>query len=110
MNMRTNKNDFPYMVERYVALAFDKEKVNKSSDLPKFDYPKLVVKKLDENRAKELNLDFSRKALVLGCGANYGPAKLWPVEYFSKLLLRIFFDILKSDSLKLYFIFHPIGP
>ena len=84
-NMRTNKNDFPYMVERYVALAFDKEKVNKSSDLPKFDYPKLVVKKLDENRAKELNLDFSRKALVLGCGANYGPAKLWPVEYFAKV-------------------------
>ena len=42
-------------------------------------------KKLDENRAKELNLDFSRKALVLGCGANYGPAKLWPVEYFAKV-------------------------
>lgn len=84
-NMRTNKNDFPYMVERYVALAFDKNKVKKSSDLQKFDYPKLVVKKLDENRAKELNLDFSRKALVLGCGANYGPAKLWPVEFFAKV-------------------------
>ena len=84
-NMRNNKNDYPRMVERYVALAFDKDKVKSSKDLPKFDYPKLTLKPLDKNRAQELGLDFSRKALVLGCGANYGPSKLWPVEYFAKV-------------------------
>ncbi len=84
-NMRNNKTDFPYMVERYVALAFDKNEVKTAKDLPEFAYPKLDVKPLDPVKTKELGLDFSRKALVLGCGANYGPAKLWPVEYFAKV-------------------------
>ncbi len=84
-NMRCNKNDFPLMVQRYVALAFDKNIVKTAKDLPEFSYPKLTVNKPDEEKLKELGLDFSRPALVLGCGANYGPAKLWPVEYFAKI-------------------------
>lgn len=84
-NMRSNKTDFPYMVERYVALAFDKNEVKTAKDLPEFEYPKLNVMPLDLVKTKDLGLDFSRKALVLGCGANYGPAKLWPVEYFAKV-------------------------
>ncbi len=84
-NMRTNKNDFPLMVERYVALAFDKNIVKTAKDLPKFDYPKLDVKPLNKDRAEELGLDFSKKNLILGCGANYGPSKLWPVEYFARV-------------------------
>jgi len=73
------------MVQRYVSLAYSNEEVKTAEDLPAFEYPKLIIKALDENRVKELGLDFSRKALVLGCGANYGPAKLWPVEYFAKV-------------------------
>lgn len=83
--MRKNKKEFPLMVQRYVSLAYSNEEVKTAEDLPAFEYPKLVIKALDENRVKELGLDFSRKALVLGCGANYGPAKLWPVEYFAKV-------------------------
>ncbi len=84
-NMRTNKQDFPLMVQRYVALAFDRNKVRTAQDLPAFEYPKLITKSLPESRVNELGLDFSRRALVLGCGANYGPAKLWPVEYFASV-------------------------
>lgn len=84
-DMRKNKRDFPLMVQRYVSLAYSNSDVKTAADLPDFEYPKLVIKKLDEDRVKELGLDFSRKALVLGCGANYGPAKLWPVEYFAKV-------------------------
>ncbi len=84
-NMRTNKQDFPLMVERYVALAFDKNKVRTAKDLPKFAYPKLETRPLDKNRANELGLDFSKPNLILGCGANYGPSKLWPVEYFARV-------------------------
>ncbi|MGN1280670.1 MAG: lipopolysaccharide heptosyltransferase II [Succinivibrio sp.] len=84
-NLRNNKKDFPYMVQRYVCLAYDKDKVRTAADLPSFDYPKLTVRPLPEKRAEELGIDFSRKAMVLGCGANYGPSKLWPVEYFAKV-------------------------
>ncbi|MGN0894531.1 MAG: lipopolysaccharide heptosyltransferase II [Succinivibrio sp.] len=84
-NIRNNKEDFPYMVQRYVALAYDKKKVKTAKDLPDFEYPKLTVKPLPEKRALELGIDLSRKAMVLGCGANYGPSKLWPVEYFAKV-------------------------
>ncbi|MGN0901836.1 MAG: lipopolysaccharide heptosyltransferase II, partial [Succinivibrio sp.] len=84
-DMRKNKKDFPLMVERYVALAYPKDQVKTASDLPEFDYPSLETKTLDEARLKELGLDFTKKALVLGCGANYGPSKLWPVEYFAKV-------------------------
>ena len=84
-NIRTNKNDFPLMVQRYVALAYDKEKVRTASDLPEFDYPRLLTQKLSTEKARELGLEFDRDALILGCGANYGPAKLWPVEYFAQV-------------------------
>ncbi|SFS43822.1 heptosyltransferase-2 [Succinivibrio dextrinosolvens] len=84
-NMRTNKQDFPLMVQRYVALAFDRNEVKTAQDLPKFSYPKLETRPLDEKRAAELGLDFSKKNLILGCGANYGPSKLWPVEYFAEI-------------------------
>ena len=84
-NIRTNKHDFPLMVQRYVALAYSKEQVKTASDLPKIEYPSLAIKPLDQDTISSLNLDLSRKALVLGCGANYGPSKLWPVEYFAKV-------------------------
>src|SRR5574344_1685700 len=83
--MRTNKEDFPLMVQRYVALSFDKKTVKTAKDLPEFQYPKLYIRTLDLQLAAKLNLDFSKKALVLGCGANYGPSKLWPVEYFAQV-------------------------
>lgn len=84
-NLRTNKQDFPLMVQRYVALAFDKNKVKTALDLPKFAYPKLTIQPLSESLINKLKLDTSKKMLILGCGANYGPSKLWPVEYFAKV-------------------------
>lgn len=85
-NMRTNKNDFPRMVERYVALAFDKNEVKTRKDLPDFSYPKLNLMTPSSQLMTRLGIKpTGRPFLALGCGANYGPAKLWPVEYFAKV-------------------------
>ncbi|HIV14918.1 MAG TPA: lipopolysaccharide heptosyltransferase II [Candidatus Avisuccinivibrio pullicola] len=81
--MRKDKDAFPRMVERYVALAYPE--VKSAPDLPSFDYPSLEVKAPSPELLERLGLDLSRPLLTLGCGANYGPAKLWPPEYFAKV-------------------------
>ncbi len=84
-NMRSNKNDYPRMVDRYVALAYAKDEVTCSKDLPKFAYPRLETKKPSNVLLARLRVTTERPLLALGCGANYGPAKLWPVEYFAEI-------------------------
>lgn len=85
-NMRSNKQDFPRMVERYVALAFDKNKVRTAAELPAFSYPRLNLCTPSVQLLARLGItDTKRPLLALGCGANYGPSKLWPVEYFAKV-------------------------
>ena len=84
-DMRTNKQDFPMMVQRYVALAYTKEEVRTGEDLKgKIPFPSLVCRK-DEKLAERFGLDGAKSYLALGPGANYGPAKLWPVEYFARV-------------------------
>lgn len=87
--MRSDKKAFTRMVERYVALAYiDDPKVIGSNTLPTFPYPKLQVNDLNPEECLDLGLSVpnssnSRPWIALGCGANYGPSKLWPVEYFA---------------------------
>lgn len=80
---RNNKKDFPLMVERYSALAFSKDTVKTAQDLPDILYPSLKTQKPDANLLEKLGINLSRPLLALGCGANYGPSKLWPPEYFA---------------------------
>ncbi len=84
-NYRTNKEDYPRMVERYVALAYDKT-VCKNADFlkDKITYPHLQAQ-AQESLLSKFNLDPHKKYLAIGCGANYGPAKLWPTQYFAKV-------------------------
>lgn len=84
-NIRKNKEDFPRMVERYVALAYSKQEVQTKDDLQgKIDYPSLKASANTELLSK-FGLNSNSKYLALGCGANYGPAKLWPTEYFAQV-------------------------
>ena len=84
-NMRSNKKDFPMMVERYNALAYDKSRVATHADLPEIPYPKLTLRQPSRELITRLHLKLDRPLLALGCGANYGPAKLWPVGYFASV-------------------------
>ncbi|MGN0908193.1 MAG: lipopolysaccharide heptosyltransferase II [Succinivibrio sp.] len=84
-NMRTNKADYPRMADRYVALAYPRDQVRRASDLPKWEFPSLELKKPSEELLSRLGLDFSKPALALGCGASYGPAKIWPAGHFAQV-------------------------
>lgn len=84
--MRKDKKLFPRMVERYVSLAYvDDPSVKDKDSLPQFFYPSLETKSLESELLNRLNLSLDRPLMCLGCGANYGPAKLWPVEYFAQV-------------------------
>lgn len=82
---RNNKKDFPLMVERYSALAFSKDSVKTAQDLPNILYPSLKTQEPSCSLLEKLNLSLSRPLLALGCGANYGPSKLWPPAYFAEV-------------------------
>lgn len=81
--MRKDKKAFPLMVQRYVALAY--LDVKKAEDLPPFPYPSLQVERPSDELLSRLKVSLDRPLLVLGCGANYGPSKLWPTEYFAQV-------------------------
>lgn len=84
--MRKDKALFPRMVERYVSLAYvDDKSVKDKASLPSFNYPSLETKEPSSELLERLNLSLDRPLMCLGCGANYGPSKLWPVEYFAKV-------------------------
>jgi heptosyltransferase II len=81
-----NKNKYPKMVERYVALGYPKH-----TELPTIlPTPKLSVDK-DNLQAvitklKLLEFFINKKKIIALCpGAAFGSAKRWPEEYFSGL-------------------------
>jgi heptosyltransferase II len=77
-----NKKKFPLMVERFAHLA-DAPDATPRHPLP---LPRLQV--TDSERAglfSRLHLDPTRAPVCLCPGAEYGPAKRWPKEYFSEL-------------------------
>lgn len=84
--MRSDKKNFARMVNRYVALAWvDDKTVTGDESLPAFDYPLLQTRRPDAALLERLGLSLDRPLMVLGCGANYGPSKLWPPEYFGRV-------------------------
>lgn len=88
-DLRSNKKDYPMMVQRYVALAFEKHAVPKAADIPVL-IPYLTV---DKNQQAETLKTFENQTALLGerpiigfCpGAEFGPAKRWPHYHYAKL-------------------------
>lgn len=77
---KLDKQALPLMVDRYTALAYEKQDdFNGISD-----YPRLCV---DADRRQTVlakyQLDYSKPILAFCPGAEYGPAKRWPAQYFS---------------------------
>lgn len=73
---------YPLMVQRYIALAYPA-----NAPLPEnFPYPQLVV---DPARLPQLLTKFhlhqERPLLILCPGAEYGPAKRWPENYYAEV-------------------------
>lgn len=79
---KLDKTKYPRMIERFIALAYDKDAVL-PADLPK---PKLSV----DDAAKKLvcdqfQLNLEKPVLALCPGAEYGPAKQWPASHYAKV-------------------------
>lgn len=88
-DIRSNKQAFQYMLERYVALAHPKLEMTGSgclgvlSELP---YPHLTVEEESQQEAiNEFCLNQNRPTLGLCPGAEFGPAKRWPDTHFAQV-------------------------
>lgn len=88
-DIRINKKSFQYMLERYVALAHPKEEMLNSGSLgglSELPHPKLHIdKQVQKQTLKKFNLNDNEKVIGLCPGAEFGPAKQWPVEHYAKV-------------------------
>lgn len=68
-------------VKRFVALG------SLSSQLPAYEVPSLSVSSVNvELIINKLNLDLKKPIMAIMPGAEYGPAKQWPADYFSTVV------------------------
>jgi len=81
-----DKSILTQTVQRYVALGLPRE----SSQPPEVPAPRLSVN-LDNQRylMESLGLDSVQPIIAFMPGAEYGPAKQWPAEYYSLLAGRL---------------------
>ena len=85
-DLRPNKKDFEYMVERYVALAHSQATMLDDVCLDNIEPPKLNVNKDNQYRCFEMyGIDASRPLIGICPGAEFGPAKRWPEVHFAAL-------------------------
>ena len=85
-DLRSNKQTFPMMVQRYVALAHDKSTMTDAQTLPDIAHPQLRVDPQAQQATLErLNLTLTRPVLALCPGAEFGPAKRWPEEKYAEI-------------------------
>lgn len=81
-----NKTRLPLMTERFAQLA-----EQAGVDIPRpLSNPKLVITEAQRNTAlHKLGLTLNGPVAVFCPGAEYGPAKRWPIPYFAELAQRL---------------------
>lgn len=86
-----DKAAFPLMVQRYVALAYDKSRIVSARDLPQpLLWPKLVVEEAEKQAtATAFNLAADRPLIGFCPGAEFGPAKRWPHYHYAALAQQL---------------------
>ncbi len=85
-DLRPDKTLFQYMVERYVALSYSKDTMVQEVTLATCPYPKLTLD--SANQAKLLtrfNINKAMPLVGLCPGAEFGPAKRWPDNYYAEV-------------------------
>lgn len=92
-DLRTNKTDYPKMVQRYVALAFEKNHIPSADALP-IPYPYLSInpEQVAQTKAqftKQFTLADNRPAIGFCPGAEFGPAKRYPHYHYATLAEKL---------------------
>ena len=79
---RLDKQRYPLMIERFMALAFPP-----GSDLPQpYPRPDLQIEAASRDAAlAKFGLELDRPVLALCPGAEFGEAKKWPAEHYAKV-------------------------
>ncbi|WP_301099130.1 lipopolysaccharide heptosyltransferase II [Otariodibacter sp.] len=88
-DIRSNKQDYPMMVQRYLTLAYEKSSIPSADDLP-IIYPKLKVNLAEVAQSHKqfeplLNGAEGRKVIGFCPGAEFGPAKRYPHYHYANL-------------------------
>ncbi len=79
---KLDKTSLTMTVQRFVALG-----IAKGASFPaQYPIPKLAIDKGKQDTvSKKFNLQLTDKILALCPGAEYGPAKRWPAEYYAEI-------------------------
>ena len=82
---KLDKTKYPLMVQRFMALGLGKNEALDDRDIkPSLQTdPKRVQSAIDK-----FKLNTQEKSLALCPGAEYGPTKRWPADYFAKLAIE----------------------
>lgn len=86
-----DKSAFPLMVQRYAALAYNRNDIHSAEDIPQpILWPQLAVNQQEiiETKAK-FNLSDGRLTIGFCPGAEFGPAKRWPDYHYAELSHRL---------------------
>ncbi|MCS3609479.1 ADP-heptose--LPS heptosyltransferase RfaF [Erwinia rhapontici] len=88
---RLDKTAFPLMVQRYVALAYDKARIHHADDLPQpLLWPQLAVQEAEKQATvSAFGLASGRPMIGFCPGAEFGPAKRWPHYHYATLAQRL---------------------
>ena len=77
-----DKNRFRMTVQRFVALGLEAD----TFSTPVYPFPKLAIEPERQLLVREkFQLSSAKKVLALCPGAEYGPAKRWPVTHFAEV-------------------------
>ncbi len=88
------KQAFPLMVQRYVALAYEAGRIKSAADLPEpLLWPQLQVTETEMALvAEQFSLSASRPTIGFCPGAEFGPAKRWPHYHYAALAEKLIAD------------------
>lgn len=92
-DLRANKNDYPKMVQRYVALAFEQGQIPNAAQLPiPFPYLQVDAEQAAQTKqtfAKLLAAAENRPAIGFCPGAEFGPAKRYPHYHYAAVAEKL---------------------
>jgi heptosyltransferase-2 len=78
---KLDKTILDQTVKRFVSLG-----IAANAELPEIPKPKLIVDADNQARLKsEFELNTDKEVIAMMPGAAFGPAKMWPTQYFSEL-------------------------
>ena len=77
-----DEKDYPRMVDRFCALG-----IKKTEKLPEIKLPSLIPDKSNISKLINLYSIYKEKKILTICpGAEFGPAKRWPSNYFAEVV------------------------